>query len=382
MQQQEIFRAPAPVTTVKYQAENALVVFATQQGKIYGLNAADNFRLLFEFSSGLKSVDGLDIHPRDKVIAVAGQGTHQFWDLARQQILSSVEYAPYQRSVPGDGSGFCLRFHHSDWAIFGSYGAEFVARNYKTGEHRDLFIGSDSNVCVDFHPSGRLALASLLIPQDSARIVFFEFFASGNCTLYRQPELEFLDDDVETDIPVNAVFSPQGNQLLSSATNMYIMQTQEEIKEVGALLGFAMSHSFPDCTLIHEVPILGKLEDLAKYGNAGPKGETLYGAGSWLSNIAILASGAYGVCGTQSGDLTLVDYHAGQVVHQENVHIKQINSVVALGLERVVTGGEDGLINLCDFSEEVGSQSRNEKHLQEDASESEQKFYRLALADR
>ena len=380
MQQQKVFQAPAPITCVKYQPENALVVFATQAGEIYGLNAADKFRLLFEFSTGLASVDGLDIHPHAKVIAVAGQGTHQFWDLTRQQKLSSIEYPAYRRSVSGDGAGFCLRFHCSDWAIFGSYGTEFVARNYKTGEHRELFIGSESNVCLDFHPSSRLALASLLLPQDSARIVFFEFLASGACTLYRQPEIEFLDDDIETDIPVNAVFSPQGNQLLSSTTNRYIMQTQEETKEVGALLGFVMSHRFPSGELVHEVPILGKLEDLEKYENTGPEGQTLYGAGGWLSNIAVLGGGAYGACGTQSGDLALVDYQAGKVVYQENVHQKQINSAAALGREQVITGGEEGSLMLCDFSKEIASQNRNEQHLQEDATASEQEFYKISLA--
>lgn len=381
MQKQEIFHASSPVTVVKYQQANALLVCATRDGMIYGFDAATEFRPLFRFSSGLTTVDGLDIHPRDKVIALAGQGTHQFWDLPGQRQIFSDSYPLYHQSGPGDGSGFCLRFHHSDWAIFGSYAASFIARNYKTGERRDLFVGSDSNVCLDFHPSGRLALASLLLPQDAAKIVFFEFLASGDCTLYREPEIEFLDEETETDIPVNAVFAPRGDQLLSSTTNMYIMQSREEVEEVGALLGFAMSHSFPGCELIHEVPILGKLANLTKYENAGEDGETLYGAGGWLSNLVAIAGGGYGVCGTQAGEVVLVDYGRGRVVLQENVHSSQINSVTAMNPNQVVTGGDDGSLYLCGFAEEVGTLENTTDVPQEAASASEREFYSVALAD-
>lgn len=381
MQQQEIFHASSPVTVVKYQQANALLVCATRDGMIYGFDTATEFRPLFQFSSGLTTVDGLDIHPRDKVIALAGQGTHQFWDLPGQRQIFSDSYPLYQQSGSGDGSGFCLRFHHSDWAIFGSYGAGFVARNYKTGELRDLFVGSDSNVCLDFHPSGRLALASLLLPQDSAKIVFFEFLASGDCTLYREPEIEFLDEETETDIPVNAVFAPRGDQLLSSTTNMYIMQSRKEVEEVGALLGFVMSHSFPGCDLIHEVPILGRLGDLTKYEKAGRDGETLYGAGGWLSNLVAIAGGSYGACGTQAGEVVLIDYTEGKVVLQESVHHSQINSVTAAGLHQVITGGDDGFLYLYDFAEEVGTSDGVTDVPQEAASASEREFYRIALTD-
>ena len=381
MQQREIFHASSPITVARFQSANALLVCATLDGIIYTFDVEADFQLLSKFSTGLTSVDGLDIHPREKVIVLAGQGTHQFWDIAAQQQLFSESYPLYQHSTPGDGSGFCLRFHDSDWAIFGSYGEDFIGRNYKTGEKRNLFIGSESNVCLDFHPTGDLALASFLLPQNSAKIVFFDFHASGDCTLYKEPEIEFLDDEIETDIPVNAIFTPRGDQLLSSTTNMYIMQSREEVKEVGALLGFVMSHRFPGCELIHEVPVLGKLEDLTAYEKAGENDETLYGAGSWLSNIVAIAEGNYGVCGTQSGELVLVDLRAGEVAHQVEVHKEQINYVTALSFSQVVTCGDDGLLKLCDLGEEVGTTSDRANFPQGRASASEREFYQVALVN-
>lgn len=386
MQQRLIVGTQAPITVVRYQAANALLLCATHGGAVHGLDAADGFRPLFRMETGLGHIAGLDVHPQDKVVALAGMGTHQIWDLGAQRCLMSQNYPPHDQGPPGYGSGFCLRFHRSGWAIFGGYSFSFRAYNYKTGEQRELFAGADYNVWLDFHPSGDIGLASVLHPQSYSEILFFDFKPSGDYTLYAEPKIEFLPDEtlLPSDIPIRSIFSPQGDRLLSTTTNPYYLELREDVERQGVLLGVVMVHGFPDYEVLHEVDILGTLENLAALPGSGPGGETLYGAQEALSNPAALALGDYCVCGTPAGSLALVDCKQGAVVHQEAVHPSQVLSVAAIGPHQVVSGGMDGTLRLRDFTQEIegaGGAGGLGTSLQETIAASTREFYALAVED-
>ena len=385
MHQRTIFNLAMPITVVRYQAANSLLLCATHGGSVYGFNAADDFRVLFRLETGLADISGLDVHPQEKVAAVAGMGTHQIWDLSAQRCLMNESFAPYNQGPPGYGSGFCLRFHHSGWAIFGGYSFSFRAYNYKTGERRELFAGADYNVWLDFHPSGDIGLASILYPQDSAEIRFFDFKPSGEYVIYSEPKILFLPDGgLPSDIPVRSIFSPRGNSLLSTTTNSYYLELRQDIEKRGALLGAVLVHGFPDYELLHEVEILGALKDLEAYPGSGPAGETLYGAHDVLSNPAALALGDYCVCGTPSGDLALVDCKQGKVAYQESVHSGRVLSIDAVSLYQVVSGSMDGTLRLCDFAPEIGKGRKPEdvgSSVHDSVLASEREFFAVAAVD-
>lgn len=380
MQQRTIFETETSITVVRYQPANSLLLCATHGGSIYGLDAADGFRPLFHLQTGLAHISGLDVHPQEKVVALTGMGTYQIWDLAAQRCLMSESFYPHDQAPPGEG--FCVRFHHSGWAIFGSYTDSFRAYNYKTGERRELFAGADYNVWLDFHPSGDIGLASVLHPQDSSEILFFDFKPSGNYILYADPKIEFRPEkNAPSDIPVRSVFSPRGDSLLSTTTNPYNLELQADVKRQGALLGIMLVHGFPDYELLHEVEILGILEDLVAYPSSGPSGETLYGAQDVLSNPATLAYGDYCVCGASSGCLTLVDCKQGKVVHQEAAHQSRVLSVDTVGVHQVASGDINGVLRLCDFAQEIREEENAGLFVREVVAASAREFYTVAVVD-
>ena len=363
MRAQQIYQNKTPINVVRYQAANRLLVCATADGRVIALDASADFRPVAEIQTGLSTIDGLDIHSQERVIAVAGQGAHQGWNLESGRRLFHESFSPYDQSPPGYGSGYCLRFHQgqqaSDWVLFGSYAQRFIARNWRTGERRELFVGSDYNVWIAFHPAGDLGVASLLIPQSHSHIGFFRFTAQGEYTTYRKPGINILSDQVQTDVPVRCCFTPDGAQLLTAFTNTYIMQTIEEVQSQGALLGVIRAYDFPGCRRLNEVSLWGQMRDLTVYEGYGENGETLYGAAGSVTNAVVLSGGDLAACGMQNGRVALVDLQRGEVAAYLPLHRGAVHSVDLLDAATLLTAGEDGQVMLCDLRPQFGEPPSN-----------------------
>ena len=354
MRQQVIYQASAGISTVRYQPASNLLLCGTYDGRVIGLDAQNEFQVVHEFSTGLTAIDGLDVHAHEPIIAVAGQGTHQAWHLPTKQRLFSESFPPFDQSPPGYGSGFCLCFHHSlqpsDWVLFGSYSANFIAHNWRTGERRELCVGSDYNVWLAFHPAGDIGCASCLHPQSHSKIGYFDFRSSGEMSAYHKPYILFDEADVNTDYPVRCTFTPDGSHLLTSGTNTYLTQTEAEVSHSGGLLGTVNVYNFPDSQLIHEIKIRGELHDMAETMTFNG---TEYCAEGSISNVAALAGGHCAVCGTQSGQLVLVDCVAGVVVETVSLSTNCVTSVDTINAVTIAVAGEDGTVILCGLSEQI-----------------------------
>lgn len=361
----EVYRHTSRINVVKYQPASGLLYCGTHDGRILGLDVAAGFRLVLDIETGLSSVAGLDVHAAGPIVAVSGQGTHQAWDCARKVRLFHESYSPYDQN-PGD-DGFCLRFHvpppgapASDWVLFGSFG-DFVARNVHTGEKRPLFVGSDYNVWIAFHPAGDLGVASCLEPQDSTFFGLFDFNPNADHVIpYTAPLIRFepvegAAPDLTMDVPAYCVFSPDGDYLVTAWANMNLMQTRAEIEEMGALVGVLSVYRFPECDLLHEIPILGQREDMLEYEGYDQqtgKPEPVYGTPGFVSNLVLLGSGGIAAaCGTPGGRVALIDWVKGEVIQQPLLHEGEVTSVETISLMEIVSAGQDGRVVLLNSKE-------------------------------
>ena len=340
----EIFKSSSAVTVVRSQPSHSLIICATQEGSVIGLDSSRDFRQKLIMATGLATIEGLDVHPTEMVTAVAGKGRFQIWDISNQNLLFQEQF-----SNTGLGFGFCLRFHpRSSWVLFAGYMSSFVACDWKSQKTEKLFEGADFNVWIDFHPNGELGAGSVLFPQWESRIGFFTFQESGKCEVYTKPIIQ-----KDSDVPMRMIFSPDGTKLVVSYTNLNFMQLSEDIQVRGAVLGFLALYELSTCKLLYECPVLGTPNDLHAYGDYGPKGETLYGPKGFLTNVITLSHGRYAACGTQNGTIALLDISAGKIKQYLPVHGGNIHSIDKLDEVTLVSGGADGTVRLIDLSEDI-----------------------------
>lgn len=318
------------VVAVGRQQQTGLLCIATETGAITGLDVRDSYRKVLDIDTGLRRLAHMEVHPSAPLIAIAGDGTVQVWDIRRRQRLFQ------HRFDEGVGLGTSMMFHPaSSQLLFGGYDYDIVAIGYLTGEIRRMFSGMDFNIRFALHPGGSVAAASWVIPQDGAGINFFSVAPTGDVTSYETPYI-----DIGPEAGVCPVFSADGRLLIAGYTDMTAEQTAQDVAERGALFGTVRIYDFPSCRELYTLDITGDADKLERSG-------ALYHSPGELSVCVLPDAPRYAVCGTSAGTLVVVECTTGRVEKEYRVTTAAVTSLVASDALTVFAGCSDGTVVEC-----------------------------------
>jgi WD40 repeat protein len=347
--------AGASVVAVCFQKQGGLLTVAMDNGQIAVLDSGRGFETVAEFDTGF-GIASAEVHPTEPLLAIAGQKKLEIRDMEKGRRVFHYQFDE------GVGLGSSMVFHPaSSRLFFGGYDYDIISVDYTAADTEVLFTGAEFNICFTLHPAGNIVASSYVIPQDGSGIGFFLCTPDGDAVQYDTPHI-----GIGAEVQPRIAFSADGRLLVAAYADLAAEQSEQDIRERGAILGTVQIYEFPSCRKVHTAVIKGESGDMEKSG-------AMYRAPDELSNVVLPGDGQHTACGTAAGTVVLIDNKTGSTEHVYRIGDTAVTALALISKTTFAAGCADGTVVLCECSDFVKKSARDVE-----PSVVEKEFLRLA----